>query len=281
MTVLLALGAALSWGTSDFLGGLSGRRAPRDISVAVALWATVGGLVGLGALGLVFPAEGLTDRDVWLAIAAGAGGSFGVAMLYRGLRIGRMGVVAPITGALAATIPVVAGALGGERPGPFAWAGISATLVAIVLASRPAAEHAAAGGPTGVTEAVLSGVGFGIVFTMLDATSAGSGLLVFIPMKVTSVVVLLTFGALARQPLRVPRPTVRLVVGVAIFDNLANVFFLSATRSGLLTVAAVLSSLYPVVTVVLARFREHEHLATHQKAGLALALVGVIALAAA
>jgi drug/metabolite transporter (DMT)-like permease len=280
MTVLLALGAALSWGTSDFFGGLAGRRSPRDISVAVALWAAIGGLVGLSLLSLVFPTDGLSGDDGWLAAAAGGAGAFGVTMLYRGLRIGRMGVVAPITGALAAAIPVVVGAAGGERPGVVAWAGILATLAAIVLASRPAAEHAT-GGRTGVLEAIVSGVGFGIVFTLLDATSSGSGLLVFVPMKATSFVVLLATAAAARQPVTVPRPSVPLLVGIAVFDNAANVFFLIATRSGLLTIAAVLSSLYPVVTVVLARFREHEHLARHQQVGLALALAGVVALATA
>lgn len=277
MTVLLALGAALSWGTSDFFGGLAGRRSPRDISVAVALWATVGGLVGLGALSTVFPTAGLAAGDAWLAIGAGTGGALGVAMLYRGLRIGRMGVVAPITGALAAAVPVVVGAVAGERPGAVAWAGILATMAAIVLASRPAAEHRA-DGRTGVLEAVVSGIGFGIVFTLLDATSADSGLLVFVPMKLASLVVLLGVGTAARQPLTVPRPSLRLLLGIAVFDNAANVLFLYATRSGLLTVAAVLSSLYPVVTVVLARFREHEHLARHQQVGLGLALGGVIAL---
>lgn len=280
MTVLLALGAALSWGTSDFFGGLAGRRSPRDISVAVALWATIGGLVGLSLLSMVFPTEGLADGDHWLAAGAGAGGAFGVTMLYRGLRIGRMGVVAPITGALAAAIPVVVGAVAGERPGTVAWAGVLAILAAIVLASRPAAEHVTSG-PTGVLEAIVSGIGFGIVFTLLDATSQGSGLLVFVPMKATSLVVLLAAAAAARQPVTVPRPSVPLLVGIAVFDNAANVFFLTATRSGLLTIAAVLSSLYPVVTVVLARFREHEHLARHQQVGLVLALAGVVALATA
>ena len=277
MTVILAIGAALSWGTSDFFGGLAGRRSPRDISVAVALWATVGGLLGLGALSTVFPSQGLTGRDVWLAAGAGTGGAFGVSMLYRGLRIGRMGVVAPITGALAAAVPVVVGAVAGERPGAVAWVGIGATLAAIVLASRPAAEHAT-GGRTGVVEAVVSGVGFGIVFALLDATSADSGLLVFVPMKVTSLVVLIAAASATRQPLTVPRPSLHLLAGIALFDNAANVLFLYATRSGLLTIAAVLSSLYPVVTVVLARFREHEHLARHQQVGLGLALAGVIAL---
>lgn len=277
MTVLLAIGAALSWGTSDFFGGLAGRRSPRDISVAVSLWATVGGLVGLSVLSQVFPTAGLVGNDAWLAAGAGAGGALGVAMLYRGLRIGRMGVVAPITGALAAVVPVAVGAIAGERPGVVAWVGIGATLAAIVLASRPAAEHATAG-RTGVLEAVVSGIGFGIVFTLLDATSADSGLLVFVPMKLASLGVLLAAGVVARQPFIVPRPTVRLLVAIALFDNAANVLFLYATRSGLLTIAAVLSSLYPVVTVVLARFREHEHLARHQQVGLALALAGVVAL---
>jgi drug/metabolite transporter (DMT)-like permease len=282
VAVLLSLAAALSWGTSDFFGGLAGRRSPHDISVATALWSQVGGLVGAALIVAVTTGEPLTTTDLWASIGAGAAGSLAVAALYRGLRVGRMGVVAPITGALAASLPVAVGAGLGERPEPLAWAGLAATLAAIVLASRPAAEHATADGePTGVLPAIAAGIGFATVFVLLDATGDATGMLPFVPMKATAIVLLLAAGTAARQPLVVGRAVVPLVIGVVLLDNAANLTFLLATRSGLLTVAAVLSSLYPVVTVLLARFREHEHLARHQQVGLVLAIGGVLAVAAA
>jgi drug/metabolite transporter (DMT)-like permease len=131
-----------------------------------------------------------------------------------------------------------------------------------------------------VVEALVAGAGFAAVFVLLDATGSGTGMRPFVPMKLTASILLLAVGLLARQPLTVERSVVPLLLGVGVLDNAANVAFLLATRSGLLTVAAVLSSLYPVATVVLARFREHEHLARHQHAGLVLALVGIVAVAA-
>jgi drug/metabolite transporter (DMT)-like permease len=289
--VLLGLAAALSWGTSDFLGGLAGRRADRDISVAVGLWGQLIGLLGLGTAGLLLGGDALTSRDVAIGVGAGIGGSLGVVLLYRGLRIGRMGVVAPITGAGAAALPVLVSVARGESPSAVAWTGVAAALVAIVLVSREPAPVGDGAGPPhdgafrgiatpGLLEAVGAGIGFGLIFVLLDLVGDGTGLRVFVPMKASASLFLVGLAVVTRQPAAPPRGTWWPVLGVGVLDNAANVAFVLATRSGLLAVAAVLSSLYPVATVVLARVVLGEHLARHQLGGLALAGAGIALIAA-
>lgn len=284
MAVVLALAAACSWGTSDFLGGLAGRRSERDISLATSLAASAIGFVGLLGVAWLVGGARLTTADVLHAAAAGVGGAVGVALLYRGLAIGVMGVVAPITGVGAAALPVLVGTATGEAPTTIAWVGVVLALVAIVLVSREP-NRASTGMPgrglrtPGVPEAIGSGIGFGVIFVMLERTSEAANLWPLVPMKATSIVVLVAFGLIVTRPLLAPRPVWPLLLGVGVLDNLANVTYLLATRRGLLALVAVVSSLYPVFTVVLARLVLDERLARHQVAGLALAgaAVGLIA----
>lgn len=292
MAVVLALAAACSWGASDFLGGLAGRRTAHDISVASSLAGSVIGLVGLSATAAIVGGAALSTADLGYAAGAGIGGAVGVALLYRGLAIGKMGVVAPITGAGAAAVPVVVGVAGGEAPTPLAWLGVVLALAAIVLVSRepaplqdgpgPPADGALRGLRTrGLPEAVGAGLGFGAIFVLLERTSEAANLWPLVPMKISSVVVLVVIGLLARQPLAAPRPVWPLLLGVGILDNAANVTYLLATRRGLLALVAVVSSLYPVGTVLLARLVLDERLARHQVAGLVLAGVAVTVIATA
>lgn len=290
--VLLALAAATSWGASDFLGGVAGRRSPRDVSVAVALWSQLLGLLGLGTLGLVLAGDDLARRDVWLGIAAGVAGGLAVVLLYRGLRNGRMGVVAPITGAGAAALPVLVSVATGESPTALAWVGVAAAVVAIVLVSRepaptedgpgPPADGAFRGLATpGVLDGIGAGIGFGLIFVLLDGVGDATGLAVFVPMKLAATALLAALAVATRSPIVPPRVSWGPVLGVGVLDNAANVAFLLSTRAGLLAVAAVLSSLYPVVTVVLARVVLDERLARHQIGGLALAGLAIGLISAA
>lgn len=274
MAVLLALTAAASWGASDFLGGLAGRRTSHDITLSVAFLSQLLGLVGLSAIALLVGGDALTGRDIGLAVGAGLGGAVGVGLLYRGLAIGRMGVVAPVTGAGAAIIPVLVGIGIGETPEALGWLGVVAAILAIVLVSRePGVGERAS--TDGLLEAIGAGIGFGIIFILLDQVSAGSGLLPLIPMKLAATGLLFTVGLLASQALLPPRVAVAPVLAVGVLDNLANVTYLLATRHGVLAVVAVVSSLYPVGTVLLARGVLKEHLHLHQIGGLVLAAVGV------
>lgn len=289
MALVLALTAAVSWGASDFLGGLAGRRADGEITVATSFTTQFIGLLGLSAIALAVGGT-MTSADVWNATAAGLGGAVGVALLYRGLTVGKMGVVAPVTGAGAATIPVVYGISIGEIPSAPGWLGMAAALVAIVLVSRePAPVHDGPGPPTdgafrgwrtpGLLEALGAGLGFGLIFILLDRTSEASNLLALIPMKIAASALLATIGLASRRPLVPPRTVWGPVLGVGVLDNLANVAYLLATRNGLIALVAVVSSLYPVGTVLLARAVLDERLARHQVGGLGLAATGVALIA--
>lgn len=290
MAVILALTAAATWGASDFLGGLTGRRVTHDISVSVSLASHVIGLIGLATVAAIVGGSAMTPVELGYASAAGLGGALGVAMLYRGLAVGRMGVVAPITGVGAAALPVIAGVVQGEQPPLLAWLGIVLALIAIVMVSRePAPAHDGAGPPSdggyrglstpGVKEGILGGIGFGTIFVMLEQTPEAAGLWPLIPMKITSIVLLSIAGIVTSRELVPPRIVWPMVLGAGVFDNAANVAYLLATRRGLLSLVAVLSSLYPIVTILLARVVLDERLAKHQVAGLVLA-GGAVALIA-
>ncbi len=282
MAVVLALTAAVSWGASDFLGGLAGRRSPRDATVAITLISSFIGFLGLTVVAAVTSTGAPPTGDLVVGTIAGLGGAVGVALLYRGLRVGKMGVAAPTTGAGGAPLPVIYGALTGEQPSALAWVGVVVALIAIVLVSRePTAAIDAVERPArglkapGVPEAIGAGIGFAAIFILLDQTGEASGLWPLVPMKAASTVLMLVVGLAASQPLTLTRPALAPVIGVGLLDNAANAAYLLATRVGLLAIVAVVSSLYPVITVVLARGVLDEHLRRAQVAGLALALVAI------
>lgn len=281
MAILLALAAAASWGGADFLGGLVGRRHGPGSEVGITVWSQALGLVILAVTAFAFPAAPPTGADLLWGTLAGVGGGIGVALLYRGLAVGRMAVVAPITAAGASVLPVVAGIALGEVPSALASAGVGVALTAIVLVSRPGQDGPAGGpGPSaGLLEAVGAGLGFGIVLIALDRTGADSGLVPLLPMKATAVAVVALVGVARRRPLVVRAPTAIAVIGV--LDAAAITAYLVASRIGLLPVVAVLGSLYPAGTVLLARTVLGERLTRIQLAGLTLALVGVSMIAAA
>jgi len=307
LTVLLGLVAAASWGAADFMGGLAGRRTTNDLSATIAFASQ---FVGLAMFVVVAPMFGgaMSGVDLLWSTSAGLSGAGGIMFLYRGLAIGRMGVVAPITGALAAAIPAAVSPVIGETPAALSWLGIGLALVAIVVVARqpdPAPTAAPATVPdtgvaglddsgsvetatvepmpkttpppvAGLREAVLSGCGFAGVGVLLNATSDASELLPFIPMKLVASVVLGMLVWRRREQPREAAASWRLLVGAGVLDNAANVAYLFALRGGVLAVAATLASLYPVGTTLLARVVLDERLARLQQAGFGLALAAVL-----
>ena len=291
MAVLLALAAAASWGASDFLGGVAGRRAAGEATVAISFVTQVIGLVGLVAVLAVLGRTPGATADLVYGALAGVGSAVGITALYRGLAVGRMAVVAPIAGAVGAAIPVVVGAATGGAPTSLAWAGVLATLLAIVLVSRetetdevgtdaPGTDDTPRPGrriPAGVAEGLLAGGGFASVFILLDHTASTSGLWPLVAMRGTTAVVLAVFAALTARPLRVrAEGTRRLLLAIGVLDVVAMVTYLLATHAGLLAIVAVVGSLYPVGTVLLAWGVLHERTSRHQLVGLALAVAGVV-----
>jgi len=278
MAALLALASAATYGAADFLGGLSSRRAP---AVAVTLVSQAAGLAVLLAVVAVLGGSP-TRADLAWGAAAGLAGGVGLLLLYRGLAGGTMSVVAPITAVCAAAVPVAAGLAMGERPSAPALGGVVVALLAIVLVSR---EEAPAGAPRGpvaasVRTALLAGVAFGLFFVLLERTGEGAGLWPLVSARFGSIALLAAIGRAAREPLAVPRAALGGVLAAGILDMTANVLYLLAVREGLLSLVAVLSSLYPASTVLLATVILRERLHPVQRTGLAAAAAAVALIAA-
>jgi drug/metabolite transporter (DMT)-like permease len=275
MTVLLALSGAVFYGLADFLGGLGSRRT----SPWAVAWVAAVSAAGLVLLASLF-VEGAPDAaSLWWALLAGVGNGLGTAFLYRGFSSGRMGVVAPISAVGAAVVPVAAGLVGGERPGGAVWVGIVMALPGIWLVSREP-DLVESPARSGVADGVLAGLGFGTLFAALGQIPESAGLL---PLAVNQVVAGVVIMAVA-QALRaswLPRQRPALVgLACGVLGAAATGAFLVATQHGDLTVAAVLASLYPAFTILLAASLLREPI--HRGQGVGLVLCGAaVALVAA
>lgn len=266
MPVLLAAFAALSWGTADFLGGLASRKAPaRSVVVYSQLVGLTLALIGAPLLGGDPAAADL----VWGG-AAGLLGSFGLVALYTALAAGKISVVAPVSGVISAGVPLMFGLVIGERPAATAVAGMAVALVAIWLVS--AGEDLAA---SGIGLAVVSGLGFAGFAIVIGQSSDTSGLWPLIPARASSILLIVAFTLLTAGSIGPPRRVAGLVALAGLGDMVANMLFLTATHVGLLSIAAVVSSMFPAPTVLLGRFVLGEKVRPAQWVGLVLALVAV------
>ncbi|MEO5652358.1 MAG: EamA family transporter [Marmoricola sp.] len=278
MTVLIALGAAMTYGLSDVVGGAASRRTSAwpvaTVSAATALVAAL-------AIALLLPGTPSTTDLLWGALA-GIGNGAGAGFLYRGLASGRMGVVGPVSGVGAAAIPVIVGVLTGERPAALVWAGILVAAPAIWLVAREPRPDVSSeevhrpGLAAGLLDGVLAGCGFGLVFSALGQVEQASG---YWPVALSQAVGVPTviLLALAVGGSAVPRHRSELHGGMVsgVLSATALVGFLVATQQGLLAVSAVLTSLYPAGTVLLAAVVLHERVHRIQAVGLTLCAVCV------
>jgi drug/metabolite transporter (DMT)-like permease len=281
MAVVLALIAAVAYGLSDFLGGLVSRRTS---AWSVAVVGQTSSALCVAAAALFIPGDPTRADLLWGALA-GVGSGTGAGFLYRGFSSGRMGVVAPVSAVGAAIVPVLAGTVAGERMSLLVWAGIVAALPGIWLVSRSPQDAMHAGPPresvaAGVVDGALAGIGFGLLFAALGQVPDTAGwwpLTVCQAISVPAVVLL----AMALRADWVPRGRpVRLAVLCGPLGALATGGFLLATQTGYLTVAGVLTSLYPASTVLLAALVLHEKVHRAQGVGLALCAVAVAFVAA-
>jgi drug/metabolite transporter (DMT)-like permease len=281
LSVLLALGSALAYGLSDFLGGILSRRTS---AWQVAVVAQSSSALCTAVLALFVPGDP-TAADFRWALLAGVGSGLGAAFLYRGFAAGRMSVVAPVSAVGAALVPVAAGAVGGERPSVLVWAGIVAAVPGIwLVSSSPETSLDATGGreslAAGMTDGVLAGLGFGILFAALGQVPASSGWGPLVLCQLVSAPAVVVLATVLRVPW-VPRGrTVRLAVLAGPLGASATGLFLLATQHGFLTVAGVLASLYPASTVLLAAVVLREKIHRAQGAGLALCAVAIACVAA-
>jgi len=281
MAALLALVSAVGYGISDFSGGLASRRAPAIAIVLVSNSLTL--VIALLTVALL-PGSAYHLGDVTWGIAAGTVGVVGVVLLYRGLAIGPMSVVAPLTAVLSAIVPVVVGVIRGERPGALALGGVALALPAMVLVGRESdARVGASVSRAALLSALAAGVSFGGFYVLLAQTGSDGGAWPLVGQRAASVAILLVFTAVAvrRGTPALPRGRgLALAVTAGITDFVANLAYVLATHRGLLALVAVLSSLYPATTVLLARAIVGERLARGQMGGLLLAVAAVALIAA-
>ncbi len=277
-SIALALAAAMSWGVSDFLGGFLTRRLPLA-PVLLISQATGFGLLAILAATQSAPNMSLTQ--VGFAMAASVGGLIGIAALYRGMAVGVVSIVAPIS-ATGAALPVLYAVVRGERTTLLQGVGIGLALVGVILASRSADQDSAAPGQAvvrGAGLAFLAALGFGLFFIFLHEASEADVLWVGAVQRLTGFVVVAVLAIGLRASVRITPRRVPGVLLVGVLDTSANVLYAFASTTGLVSVAAVLASLYPVGTVILARFVLHERLAMWQTLGVVCALAGVALIA--
>jgi drug/metabolite transporter (DMT)-like permease len=279
MIELVALASAVLYGSADFFGGLTARRANTIATVFVSQF------VGLVLLLLVLPflpASTVSSLDWIWGFVAGLSGGIGVALLYRALALGAMAVVAPTTAVIAAMIPVLFGFASGERLRWLTWGGVVLALVAIALVSRPPAQKSEPGQPRsralppGFGLALLSGVAVGIFFLSLARTTTAAGMW---PLVAARIATLLLFGSLALvtgRTLLMSRTAVTTAITGGALDMAANALYMTAARIGPLSIVVTLASLYPASTVLLARVVLGERLSATQIGGVICALGAVL-----
>lgn len=273
MALALALGAALAYGAADFVGGAASKKAG---AVRVVL---ISQIVGTGLTILMVPFLGGWPPDpaalAWGA-ASGVAGGAGVLLLYRGLAIGRMSVVAPITGVEAAGLPVLFALATGERPSVMALGGVVLGLIAVALVSTSPGEHNGQRAGAGLTEALGAGFAFGVFFICLDQAPDAAGMWPLLGARASSLALLAVVAAIARVGPRAPEGTFTMMAAAGLLDVAANILYLLATQRGLLSLTAVITSMYPGGTVLLARLVLKERLVRLQLVGLGIAAAAVI-----
>ncbi|MBK8757292.1 MAG: DMT family transporter [Actinomycetales bacterium] len=273
MSAVLALLSSVVWGSSDFLAGLISRRFSALVVIA---WSQT---IGLLALTPVLLWRGPTGVGAgWLPWAASAGvtGAVGLWAFYAALASGTMGVVAPIA-ATGAGVPVVLGVLTGDQPSGWAWFGMVLAGAGVVAASGPELGGGAKG--RAVALAAVAAVAFGLTLFAIDRGSRVSVLHTLWGMRATSVSAYAVLALVTRSLGGVTRKVVPALALVGVADLVANGLFAVASSTGLVSIASVLGSLYPVVTTVLAWLVLHERLARIQYLGVVVTLVGTVVIA--
>lgn len=281
MVAIFALAAAVLYGTADFLGGAASRRtsalaalsvtAPVGLAVAVIAALAAGGPIRLAGL--------------WWGVAGGAAGGVGFIAFYAGLAAGPMSVVAPVSALVSTVLPVGVAVAQGERPGPAVVVGAAICLVAITLVSmegtRPGSGRRAPA--RGLGYALVAGLGFGLFLLFLRNAGTSGVLWPVAESKLAGAVIAVAAAAATRtRPLwwGADRRGFTMALASGLFDATANACYVLATRAGLFGLAVVITSLYPGITVLLARVTLGERMRLIQRAGLALAAVGIVLITA-
>ncbi len=285
MSLFLAGLSALLYGIADFFGGFSADRNSTLSVVIVSQFAGV--LVALAAIFFI-PAAPLASDFLW-GLLAGVSGALGLLTLYRGIAKSIVSIVSPVSALLSALLPMLFGLLIGERPSGIGLGGAALCLPAIVLLSmgsaRPTDGTASAPGRpvssagrtvrSALAQGCLAGLGFGVFFIALSRTSPASGLWPVVFSRGSSLLFVLALAGIRREPVRIAKGSLVCTVCGGAADMGANIAFLLASRTGLLTLASIISSLYPVPTVLLGCIVFKEKIPLPRLIGLVLAVAGV------
>ncbi len=272
--VVLALGASLTWGFADFFGPLKGRTFG---ALRVLVYVQLGGLIGIAVI-VAIRGEGPADAAALLAIPAALSGTLGLYAYYRAMAVGAMSIVAPIAG-VSAVVPVVFGIATGDRPSAWQLFGILCALGGVYLASREPGR----GGSrvaAGVGLALLAAIGFGGYFPPMHAAGDADFWWASLIFRMTSTSVILVAVAFVRPSLRMPGKELPLLALIGLGDMFGNLLFAASASHGLVSITSVLASLYPIVTVILARIVLEERVARSQELGVAFTLAGVALISA-
>jgi drug/metabolite transporter (DMT)-like permease len=277
VAAIFSLTAVGVWGASDFLGGLGARRANAFLFTSIV---HVSGMVLAGALALAIGSPFPAGNSLQWALIAGTVGGAALALFYRSLATGQMGLVAPVAAVLGAGIPTIVTAFTEGPPGArkvfgFVLAGIGVWLIS--RAEKAATEKDGENGdrPKGLGLAVLAGCGFAGFYLCIHRAGNGSALWIAVCSRFASLLITLAFVFVGRQFRAVPRPIVGIAIVAGILDITGSAVFVRAAQLGRLDAAVVLSSLYPAVTVILARIFLHEHFSRARTVGMLAALVAV------
>jgi drug/metabolite transporter (DMT)-like permease len=274
--VLLGLLAAVCYGSSDFTAGVGGRRSD---PAAVTAIAQPFGLIAAAVAVLALSARSPTPHALWWGALSGVGSAVGTVSLYRGLAVARMSVVAPLSAVLSAALPALAGLLLGQQLTALAWAGIVIAMPALALVSvQPGGRHGSR--RAGIVTGLLAGAGFALLFIALDRAGTSAGAWPLLPGQAVAAVLVLAWAVSGRnRPGRTAwSRTWRIGVATGVLSGVANLLYLAATGAGQLAVVAVVTALYPTVTILLARLTIHERWSRLQIIGMIAAAVAVAAI---
>lgn len=273
-SVIFGISSAMIWGAADFCGGLATRRS--DVFGVLFVSSLIGSLLLVVPL-LIWqePFPGITDL-LW-GSAGGACGIIGITAFYIGLAKGRMGVVAPVAAVITAILPVVAGVFLEGLPQAIKYAGFALGLLSIWLISRSSGSSAITLNKLGLP--IVAGLCFGAFFIFLDQAADTALIWPLIGSRVTSISMLVLVSLVMRKRLLPPKDKIPLIMLAGVLDTGGNLFYMLAARAGRLDIAAVLSSLYPAATVILARMILKELIDRWQMIGILAAMGAVVLIA--
>jgi drug/metabolite transporter (DMT)-like permease len=273
--VFLGAVSSLLYGVGDFLGGEGAKRVS---AATVVLWAGVVSLPLITVAAWMVGGEAEVS-DIWWGAAAGASGALGLVTLFAGLGKGQAAAVAPAAAVLSGVFPLLVAVTGGESLSALDWVGVSVAVPAIVLCSWVADPGEVPLG--GVWYGLVAGIGFGGYTIFINFTSEGSGLIPLVPARTATMLVVAALAGVRVWSVYSWRDSPRrIILGNGLLDVSGNVALLLALRAGTLARVSIAASLYPAVTVHMARLVNSEHLAARQVAGLGLTLLALAASAA-